>query len=46
LNSAYNVFHLEGYYRGENSIKIIEDGFEHAISVINALKPYSKNGEG
>jgi len=44
LNSAYHALHLDGYYDGENNIKIIEGGFESAISIIDALKPYSKNG--
>ena len=45
LNSAYNVLHLEGYYRGENNVKVIDAGFDSAISIIDALKPYSKNGQ-
>lgn len=44
LNSSYNVLHLFGYYDGEKSTKVIEDGFDSAISIISALKPYSKNG--
>jgi hypothetical protein len=44
LNSAYNVLHLQGYYEGEKGVKVIEAGFEYAISIIDALKPYSKNG--
>ncbi|MBM2816609.1 MAG: hypothetical protein HW421_3371 [Ignavibacteria bacterium] len=44
LNSAYNVLHLEGYYHGEKSVKVIEDGFDSAVSIINSLKPYSNNG--
>jgi hypothetical protein len=44
LNSAYNVLHLQGYYEGEKGIKVIEAGFDYAISIIDALKPYSKNG--
>ncbi|MBM2813432.1 MAG: hypothetical protein HW421_194 [Ignavibacteria bacterium] len=44
LNSAYNVLHLEGYYRGENNVKVIEAGFDNALGVISALKPYSNNG--
>ena len=45
LNNAYSVLHLDGYYGGITSIKTIESGFDDAISIINALKPYSKNGE-
>ena len=44
LNSAYNVLHLQGYYEGEKGIKVIEAGFDYGISIISALKPYSKNG--
>ena len=45
INSAYTILHLSGYYEGETGIKIIEDGFDYAILIINALKPYSKNGQ-
>lgn len=45
LNSAYTILHLSGYYEGETNIKSIEGGFDDAISIINALKPYSKNGQ-
>lgn len=45
LNSAYHVLHLEGYYEGEKYIKIIESGFENALVIIAAIKPYSKNGD-
>ncbi len=41
LNSAYNVLHLDGHYGGERNIKVIEAGFDSAISIIEALKPYS-----
>jgi len=44
LNNAYNILHLDGYYDGINNSKIIEEGFNDAISIIAALKPYSKNG--
>jgi hypothetical protein len=44
LNSAYYSLHLDGYYDGITSIALINDGMNHAISVIEALKPYSKNG--
>jgi hypothetical protein len=45
LNNSYDILHIGGYYEGMTSIKAIEDGFENAILVINALKPYSKNGD-
>jgi hypothetical protein len=44
LNSAYHLLHLDGYYDGETDIKAIEAGFDNAISIIAALKPYSNNG--
>ena len=44
LNTAYRILHLEGYYEGETKIKVIEEGFDSAITIIEALKPYSKNG--
>jgi hypothetical protein len=45
LNEAYHVLHLEGYYGGVKSVKVIEAGIDNAISIIEALKPYSKNGQ-
>ena len=45
LNNAYRLLHLDGYYEGETNIKAIDEGFENAILVIAALKPYSNNGE-
>jgi hypothetical protein len=44
LNNVYHVLHLEGYYGGITGIKVIEGGFDYAISIIAALKPYSNNG--
>ena len=44
LNEAYHVLPLEGYYGGLKSVKVIEGGFDNAISIIEALKPYSTNG--
>ena len=44
LNSAYNVLHLDGYYDGIKNSKIIEEGFNEALTIISALKPYSNNG--
>ncbi len=45
LNSAYNVLHLEGYYSGEKKINVINEGFDSALSIIEAIKPYSNNGD-
>jgi hypothetical protein len=39
LNSAYNLLHLEGYYRKEKSIKAIEAGFDAAYYIIEKIKP-------
>jgi len=39
INTAYNVLHLSGYYRGETKIKIIEGGFEAAYDIIERIKP-------
>jgi hypothetical protein len=44
LNNAYSILHIGGYYEGITEIKAIEAGFENAILIIEALKPYSKNG--
>jgi len=44
LKSAYLILYLEGYYEGQKKIGAIEEGFDSAISIINTLKPYSKNG--
>ncbi|MGA2296154.1 MAG: DUF5618 family protein [FCB group bacterium] len=44
LNSGYELLHLSGYYDGLTRIKAIETGFDDAIAIIDALKPYSKNG--
>ncbi len=44
LNNSYNSLHISGYYDGNTDTKVIESGFENAILIINALKPYSKNG--
>jgi hypothetical protein len=45
LNTSYHIFHLEGYYEGEKKIKVIEEGFDSALTIIAALKPFSKNGD-
>ncbi|MDR2693726.1 MAG: DUF5618 family protein [Chitinispirillales bacterium] len=39
LKSAYNVLHLEGYYRGETRVKTIESGFDAAYEIIDKIKP-------
>lgn len=45
LNNGYEVLHLYGYYDGGDKIVTIESGFDDAISIISALKPYSGNGK-
>ncbi len=44
LNEAYTVLHLDGYYGGIKSMKVVEAGLECALSIILSLKPYSNNG--
>ena len=39
LCAVYNVLHLDGYYDGITSVKIIKDGFEHAYEIIEKIKP-------
>jgi len=39
INSAYNILHLFGYYDGEQSVAVIKEGFEHANTIINKIKP-------
>jgi hypothetical protein len=39
LKSAYNVLHLEGYYRGETSMRVIGGGFDAAYYIIDKIKP-------
>lgn len=45
LNNAYTILHLDGYYDGITYIPTIESGLELAKTIIDTLKPYSKNGE-
>ena len=44
LNSAYLILHLNGYYEGETKISAIDSGFDCAISLIDSIKKYFKNG--
>jgi hypothetical protein len=39
LHSVYNVLHLDGYYDGILSVKIINSGFEDAYEIIEKIKP-------
>jgi hypothetical protein len=45
LNNGYEVLHLYGYYEGGDKIETIETGFNDALAIIAALKPFSKNGQ-
>ena len=44
LNNGYEILHLYGYYEGGRKASTIETGFDDAVSIITALKPYSQNG--
>ena len=44
LNTGYRILHIDGYYEGEKKISVIEDGFDSAITIIEAIKPYINNG--
>jgi hypothetical protein len=46
LNITYAVLHLEGYYEGQTKIGVIEEGFDSAMTIIEAIKPFSTNGVG
>jgi len=39
INTAYNMLHLSGYYRGETGVKAIENGFDAAYRIIDKIKP-------
>ena len=39
LNGAYNVLHLDGYYRKVKNVKTIESGFDEAYYIIEKIKP-------
>jgi hypothetical protein len=39
LKNAYDILHLEGYYRGNTKIKTIDSGFESAYDIIDKIKP-------
>ena len=44
LNTGYRILHIDGYYEGEKKIKVIDEGLDSAISIIEAIKQYSNNG--
>ncbi len=39
LNEAYRVLHLDGYYDGTKSVKLVNLGFEYAYTIIEKIKP-------
>ncbi|MCL1947253.1 MAG: DUF5618 family protein [Chitinivibrionia bacterium] len=39
FNTAYDILHLVGYYRGITSVKAISAGFDAAYDVIDKIKP-------
>lgn len=39
LNDAYLILHILGYYDGIKKVKIIKDGFDSALKVIEKIKP-------
>jgi len=39
LNTAYNVLHLDGYYRKVKRVKTIESGFDAAYEILDKIKP-------
>jgi len=43
LHSVYNVLHLDGYYDGILSVKVINSGFEDACEIIEKIKPDKNN---
>jgi len=40
LNTAYDSFHLSGYYDGNLSKGNIADGFKAAGSIVKRIHPY------
>jgi uncharacterized protein (UPF0332 family) len=39
LVAAYQILHLFGYYDGTNSVAIVKEGFNHALTLIDKIKP-------
>jgi hypothetical protein len=42
LNDVYTVLHIDGYYEGIKSVKIVQAGFEVAEDIIDRIKPAVK----
>ncbi|MCL1947466.1 MAG: DUF5618 family protein [Chitinivibrionia bacterium] len=39
FNTAYDILHLGGYYRGITSVKVVNAGLEIAQEIIDKIKP-------
>jgi hypothetical protein len=39
MDEAYTILHLDGYYSGITSVKVIEAGFDAAYNIIEKIKP-------
>ncbi|GAB6395157.1 MAG: DUF5618 family protein [Bacteroidales bacterium] len=39
LNTVYNILHLDGYYDGIQNARIIAEGFDTAIKIIERIRP-------
>ncbi len=39
LNETYRILHLDGYYDGTKSVKLISLGFDLAYTIIDKIKP-------
>jgi len=39
VNNAYEILHLVGYYDGNNSVTVINEGFNYAYYIIDKIKP-------
>jgi len=39
LNNAYEILHISGYYEGVTSVKVIQEGFDLAYTIIERIKP-------
>ena len=39
FNTAYRVLHLQGYYEGETKQRVILEGIDSAMDVLNKIKP-------
>jgi hypothetical protein len=42
FNTAYRVLHLQGYYEGETKERVILEGIDSAMYILNKIKPPAK----